>query len=293
MPESFMVRGPLRVQKAAEHPKINYQQERERSKKEQAHAEKSPFHKLMQEDRPKSQPLITAEKIWERILPTCRRYIIDYEGIVGLRWRNYPIDIFFRKGTLLQEIQEPSYLGLEDVHDASPVWQAMLRRCRGNAVLIHPRQWEKMNRDLEYAVMLAAETRSILARQYAENEAYPHQRCIGCVVGIDETGLAVRLFSVGENYKREMMPVEKLLSLRSSRAKRSDEELKRAFLEKLRQQKQTLEKYRYDTAMTRRLKTSSALFDKPPAQKEAAGRIKALQENEAAISLMELLNGKL
>lgn len=296
MPEPFFIQRAFRVQKTTEQPKIRYQKERNRSKGEQEEEEKGSFRKLMQQDRPRpGTPVLTAEKIWERILPKCRRFIIDYEEIVGLRWRNYPIDLFFQNGVKAEDLKKPEYLAPEDAKDGTPLWQAMLRRCRGNAVLIHPRQWEKMNADLEYAVMLAAEARSILARQYGENEAYPHHVCISCVLGIDEIGLAVRLFSTGENYKREMMPAEKLRRLRATRAKRTDQELKQAFLEKLRQQKQALEKYRYDTAMAQRLKVTSALFEKKEAKPaaKAAGIDLAFQENEAAISLMELLTGGL
>ncbi len=296
MPEPFFVQGAFRIHKTTEQPKIRYQKERNRSKGEQGEEEKSSFQKLMQQDRPRpGAPILTAEKIWERILPKCRRFLIDYEEIVGLRWRNYPIDLFFQSGVKAQDLKKPAYLALEDAAESAPVWQAMLHRCRGSAVLIHPKEWQKMNADLEYAVMLAAETRSILAKQYAENEAYPNHVCISCVIGIDEVGLVVRLFSTGENYKREMMPAEKLRRLRAARAKHTDQELKQAFLEKLRQQKQALEKYRYDTAMVQRLKVTSGLFEKKEVKPmpKAAGQNLDFQENEAAISLMELLTGGL
>lgn len=295
MPEPFLVQGAFRIHKTAEQPKIRYQKERSRSKGEQGEEEKSSFQKLMQQDRPRpGAPALTAEKIWERILPKCRRFLIDYEEIVGLRWRNYPIDLFFQSAAKAKDLKEPAYLALEEAKEASPVWQAMLRRCRGNVVLIHPKQWEKMNADLEYAIMLAAEARAVLARQYAENEAYPDRCCNSCVLGIDEVGLVVRLFSTGENYKREMMPAEKLRRLRAARARRTDQELKQAFLEKLRQQKRALEKYRYDTAMVQRLKVTSTLFEKKEAKPAVkAAESLAFQENEAAISLMELLTGGL
>ncbi len=295
MPEPFFVQGAFRIHKTTEQPKIHYQKERNRSKGEQDEEEKSPFQKLMQQDRPRpGAPVLTAEKVWERVLPKCRRFLIDYEEIVGLRWRNYPIDLFFQSAAKAKDLKEPAYLALEEAKEASPVWQAMLRRCRGNVVLIHPKQWEKMNADLEYAVMLAAEARAVLARQYAENEVYPDRCCNSCVLGIDEVGLVVRLFSTGENYKREMMPAEKLKRLRAARARRTDQELKQAFLEKLRQQKQALEKYRYDTAMVQRLKVTSTLFEKKEAKPAVkAAESLAFQENEAAISLMELLTGGL
>ena len=100
MPEPFFVQGAFRIHKTTEQPKIRYQKERSRSKGEQGEEEKSSFQKLMQQDRPRpGAPALTAEKIWERILPKCRRFLIDYEEIVGLRWRNYPIDLFFKAGS--------------------------------------------------------------------------------------------------------------------------------------------------------------------------------------------------
>lgn len=293
MPEPFFVQGPLRIHKTSDQPKIRYQKERERSKGDTAAEEKSPFQKLMQQDRPRSEtPTLTADKVWERVLPKCRRFLLDYEEIVGLRWHNYPIDLFFQAGVQAQDLKEPVYLTPEDAVEGSSVWQALLHRCQGNAVVIHPKQWKKMNVDLEYAVMMAAEARSVFAKQYGENAAYPHKICQSCVVGIDEVGLAICLFSTGEKDKREMIPEGVLKKLRANRAAHSDEERKQAFSEKLRRQKRALEKYRYDTAMAQRLKGTAALFEKKENPDSESSDLD-FPVNEAAISLMELLTGGL
>lgn len=296
MAESFNIKGPVRVPGPVEHYKINYQEQRRSKKGQSDDAERSPFQKLMQKEPvSKTVSKITPEKICERVLPKCKIYLIDYEKIIGLRQKNYPIDLFFQDGTTTANLLEPRYLDATEQHPETAAWQAMIQRCQGNAVLIHPQQWEKMAEDLEYAVMLTTEVRSVLAKEYAESDAYPNRICLSCVIGIDQTGLAVLLFSTGENYKHEGIPAEKIMKLRKLRMKKSDEERKQEFIKKLRQQKKGLEKYRYDTAVMKRVKMTAKLFDADAISVPDKGQKKTsfFQDNEASISLMELITGGL